>query len=69
MTTKIQIDMNNEAFAEDPSAEVARILRTLANDIRRDSIGELIDIGPDGNGYKILRDINGNTVGDFSVES
>lgn len=65
MRTEIRIDMNNAAFADSPSDELARILRNLANEIRRG--GDFVDIGPDGNGYKSLRDYNGNTVGVFTI--
>lgn len=61
MKTEITIDMDNAAFEDAPGEELARILRDLANEIRRG--GDWIDVGPDGNGYRALVDANGNTVG------
>jgi hypothetical protein len=60
-TLRIFIEMDNEAFAESETQEVARILRKFS------------DIITD-NGYRIecydgdkLHDINGNTVGQIKV--
>ena len=61
MKTEITIDMDTAAFADAPGDELSRILRNLANEMRRG--GDWIDIGPNGNGYKSLKDGNGNTVG------
>lgn len=62
---KIEIDLNSAAFEDSPGDELARILRNLANEMRRG--GEWIDIGPDGNGYRSLIDQNGNAVGSVNV--
>ena len=61
MKTEITIDMDNEAFADAPGDELSRILRNLANEMRRG--GDWIDVGDDGNGHRALIDANGNTVG------
>lgn len=56
MKAKIAIAMDSAAFANSYYAELARILRELADKI--DGQGEY---------HCILRDINGNSVGTFSV--
>lgn len=48
---KIEIDMDNDAFEGDTEAEVARILRALAEDVEN------------GDMERHLRDYNGNQVG------
>ena len=50
----ITIESGNAAFSPDPSFELARILRDLADRVERD--GSVPDGLP-------LRDVNGNTVG------
>jgi hypothetical protein len=62
MTAKIQIQMTNAAFAENGGAELARILRGLADDVET---AECADMELQG---QRLRDFNGNTVGTFQVE-
>ena len=57
MKAQITINMDNAAFDETPASELGRILRRLAADIEA---GELVPI--------ILRDINGNRVGSFTLE-
>lgn len=54
----IAIDCSNDAFGFDPAAEVARILRELANRIEK--TGSMDGL--------ILRDSNGNSVGAVSWE-
>lgn len=53
---RLQIDMGNDAFVPDPGPEVARILREAATMIERGA----------WEGRKV-RDINGNTVGDWKT--
>lgn len=55
MKAKIEIKMDNAAFGDDPNAELARILRELAEQAE--------------NGLRIrtLFDINGNRVGRFEI--
>jgi hypothetical protein len=61
MYTQIKIEMDNAAFEDDPTAEVARILREVAKRI-------------DGHPHfspghdQPLRDANGNEVGYITVE-
>jgi hypothetical protein len=57
VNVKIEIDTCNDAFRENPGAEVARILRNAADKIE---YGSEIDFP--------LRDENGNTVGQVSFE-
>jgi len=61
MQYNIKIDMDNAAFEDDNTGEIARILRELADRITRG--GELLP-GDREN----LRDINGNTVGAAAVK-
>ena len=56
-TIRIEIETDNEAFTDDPRAELARILRGYAH---RLDMGGTID-------YR-LHDSNGNTVGKVVVE-
>jgi hypothetical protein len=67
MKIQIEIGMDSASFDENPAVELARILRDLGNEIRRGSLSETLDIGPDGNGHKTLRDANGNAVGSFQL--
>lgn len=58
---KLHIDLENDAFADDPRAEIARILKHLANNI------EDIDL------YTLcycqnIKDINGNFVGTYAIK-
>lgn len=53
---KIQFYTDNAAFADDYDLEVARILRTLADRCEHECKNERI----------IIRDINGNKVGEFN---
>lgn len=48
---ELHIDCDNDAFAVTPEAEVARILRDLADQIEQGYV------------FVYLRDANGNTVG------
>ncbi len=58
MKLRINISCDNSAFDDDPTLEVARILRDLA--VR------LVNEGPMLNDFT-LRDVNGNTVGEARV--
>lgn len=53
MTFQMRIDSNNDAFTEDGPAETARILREVADRLEN------------GDEHAPVRDINGNTVGEF----
>jgi len=55
---KLQIETGNNAFDPSPLLEIARILRTLADDIE----AEARFSGP-------LEDVNGNRVGNWSLRS
>ncbi len=59
MKAQITVTMDNAAFEHERGEELARILRGIASDIDGASLnpGESIQ----------LRDINGNTVGQFTV--
>lgn len=58
MNVKIEIACDNAAFQDEPTIEIARILRELADRVERRDQPE----SPIG-----LRDINGNTVGEMVV--
>lgn len=62
MKLTIEFDMDNAAFADDPQREPARILNQLAYVIEAGHM----DMIPDA--YMILRDINGNKVGEARVK-
>ena len=64
MNITITINTDNAAFEDDPSSEVARILRQLIDRLTR---GAAADDLQEADGIK-LRDINGNMVGSVSVE-
>jgi hypothetical protein len=52
-TYRVEIETNNAAFDPAPDDEVTRILRHLIERIERDDLAS----------EKVLRDINGNSVG------
>jgi hypothetical protein len=54
-TFRLQIKCDNEAFSDDPGAELARLLREVANEIEE---------GYQGGG---LNDVNGNRVGSYTL--
>jgi hypothetical protein len=56
MKAVIVINMENAAFDDAPASELARILRDTAKRIQENGDGEIT-----------LRDINGNTVGYFTI--
>lgn len=53
---KLFIETGNAAFSDEPATELARILRGLAARIERD---------PES--YIVLRDVNGNKVGECTI--
>jgi len=53
-TVSISIETDNDAFVDDRNAELARILHDLADKIEA------------GNDVSVIRDMNGNTVGEIS---
>jgi len=53
----VEIRTSNAAFDDDPTPELERIIRGLADTIR------------DGRTAGILRDVNGNTVGEFGFSN
>ena len=55
MEFTLTISCDNEAFTDDPKAEIARILRVTADALEN------------GNDAGRLRDANGNTVGLYEV--
>ena len=56
MHVKIHMDCSNAAFDDAPASEVARILRDLATRIEQE-----------GPAYVVLRDANGNRVGEYQA--
>lgn len=52
---RMQVKTTNEAFADDPNGELARLLRLAAR---------LVE---EGHSESALLDINGNRVGEFSI--
>lgn len=65
-TFSLRIECDNSAFfptASDRNAELARILRDLANRLENDSA---MSRAPDVSEY-ILRDLNGNRVGKAAI--
>lgn len=56
MRALITVNMDNDAFADTPATELARILRDLAKHVER------------GEDYRTLMDSNGNKVGAFRIE-
>jgi hypothetical protein len=58
MTATIRIEMDNAAFEDTPMLELGRILRELARSV--ETLGRDTETR--------LRDVNGNTVGEFSVQ-
>jgi hypothetical protein len=52
----ITIETGNDAFAESPTAEIARILRDVADDFEKNGLP-----------VPVLRDINGNFCGEVKI--
>lgn len=57
MTFTVKFDTDNAAFEDDPSYEIARILRGIA---------ARVESGEDCSHYLTILDINGNSVGRFA---
>lgn len=71
MQVLININCDNDSFAGSPTAETARILRNLAGDIEA---YEKFNGDPDDPGILkcwlgTLRDMYGNTVGEYRLET
>lgn len=62
MKFKLEIDCTNEAFMPEPSTEVARLLRRIADMIEKDEAP--LEVWDD----EWFRDINGNRVAKIKVE-
>ena len=62
---KLQIECGNDAFTEEPTQEVARMLRSEADRLERESISNRESRWTKGQEELAikLRDFNGNTVG------
>lgn len=60
MKFKIEFDCDNAAFDEDANNEILRILLLVATQISRKQNGEEFSY--------VVRDINGNTIGDYSLK-
>ncbi|WP_306017582.1 hypothetical protein [Oceanicaulis sp. MMSF_3324] len=65
MAITIHFKTGNAAFEDNPQAEIARVLRALADTIEADS-------GPDESGefyagWKV-RDLNGNAIGEAEIQ-
>lgn len=58
---RLTIDTGNEAFQPEPNAEIARILREVADRIESD--------GRSIHWYQNIRDVNGNTVGQYAEKN
>lgn len=56
---RLAVEMDNDAFGDDPRGELVRVLRGLADDFEEEGIAR--------NGT--ILDINGNTVGSYEVRS
>jgi hypothetical protein len=59
MKCQIEIDLDNDAFQENEGAEIAKILRALAQQCENEG----------GPWNRILQDSNGNTVGTAYVKN
>lgn len=55
----VQMSIDNAAFGDEPSAEIARILRDIADIVEADG-------APDR--FANCRDVNGNTVGTYAIK-
>lgn len=59
---KLEFSTDNDAFADDPRHEVARVLRKIAADIEAAPQHAALEIGAS------IKDENGNTVGAWSLK-
>lgn len=64
MRVQITIDCDNDAFAEEPAAEIGRILERLAGDLATGDVN-IVLATPVGEWSRSLFDSNGNQVGRF----
>lgn len=64
---KITIDTDNAAFDGNPTGEIVRILRRLADEIRTSSGRTADHFERDFDGHTLF-DINGNSVGEITVD-
>ena len=53
----LEIELDNDAFADDADMEIARLLRDAAKRVNGGLLGR--------RGEMLLRDVNGNTVGGY----
>ena len=67
MHLRIEVDMSNDAFVEDPLGELVRVLSTVVNKVRnqRDRDPRCICDAPEID--DVLKDVNGNTVGSIKL--
>ena len=64
MKAIIKIQMDNDAFVQYPSVELARILKVLADNIEgQEYVVACASVG----GTCVCRDINGNSVGRLEI--
>jgi hypothetical protein len=56
---KLSMNCGNAAFDENANAEIARILRKIADDLEADASGRCYE--------QYFRDVNGNRVGSFKL--
>jgi hypothetical protein len=61
----MSLECHNAAFEEDQTGEILRIIRELADRIKRDGLPTTRERGFEAS--YALRDINGNTVGYFAT--
>jgi hypothetical protein len=59
MQFKCEIDMDNDAFAEDPHVELSRVLNKIAREFYEFECSER---------YKAIWDANGNKVGYWKIK-
>lgn len=64
MAFTLTIETSNAAFTHQPAAEIARILQDVAHYLTAGSVIDLFD----GDSMKV-RDINGNTVGYWTLDN
>jgi len=66
MKFRLEIEMDNASFEDDPGAELASILRNIANDV--DRVGGAGSIAIEFIDCPIL-DLNGNRIGMYTTTS
>lgn len=60
-TFKLYIDLENDIFQEDPTHEVARLLRIIAEKLETED-------PEDFSHYRTIFDLNGNDVGRYAIK-